>query len=206
MNELFNSFVILFIVIDPLGVAAIFAALSMRTDRRLQRKMAFVGTATATGILIVFYLLGDWLLKTLGISISAFRIAGGILLFLLAIDMVFARQSGLRSTTDREQHEAENRLDLSIFPLAFPLLAGPGAMTTVLLMASMADTPAISISLFAVLISVMLITLVALLFAPAIMRAVGETGANAINRMLGLILSALAVQYVLDGITSAWAQ
>ena len=205
MNELFNSFVVLFIVIDPLGVAAIFAALSLRTERQAQRKMALIGTAVATAILIVFYLLGDWLLKILGIGIPAFRIAGGILLFLLAIDMVFARQSGLRSTTDREQHEAQSKLDLSIFPLAFPLLAGPGAMTTVLLMASTATTPAISIGLFAVLMIVMIITLFALLFAPTIMRAMGETGANVVNRMLGLILSALAVQYVLDGLKSALA-
>ncbi|MBI3773422.1 MAG: MarC family protein [Gammaproteobacteria bacterium] len=203
MDVLFKAFVVLFIVIDPIGVAAIFAAMTHNVSPAVQRKTAILGTSIASGILITFFLIGDWLLQVLGIGIPAFRIAGGILLFLLAIDMVVARQSGLRTATDREQHEATQRTDLSVFPLAFPLIAGPGAMTTVLLMASSAETALTSTGLLSILVLVMSIMLVALLFAPKLMQLLGETGANVISRMLGLILASLAVQYVLDGIKTS---
>lgn len=200
MDVLFKAFVVLFIVIDPIGVAAIFATMTHNVSPAIQRKTAILGTSVAAGILITFFLIGDWLLQVLGIGIPAFRIAGGILLFLLAIDMVVARPSGLRTATDREQHEASHRADLSVFPLAFPLIAGPGAMTTVLLMASSSETAITSTGLLSILLLVMGIMLVALLFAPKLMQLLGETGANVISRMLGLILASLAVQYVLDGI------
>lgn len=204
MDFLFNTFVVLFIVIDPIGIAAVFSVLLQNTDRLYQRRTAIKSTALATAILLVFFFIGDELLHTLGIDIAAFRIAGGILLFLLSIDMVFARQSGLRSTTAREQQEAEQRQDVSVFPLAFPLIAGPGAMTTVLLMASSsASQPSvIFVGALLVLMLVLVITLVSLLLAPAIMSWLGETGANVISRLFGLILAALAVQYIVDGIKS----
>ncbi len=126
MEILINSFVVLFVVIDPIGVALVFNTLTRNTEVEHQRRTALRGVALATGILLVFFLIGDALLQRLGISIPAMRIAGGTLLFLLAIDMIFARQSGLRSTTRREQHEAEHKEDVSVFPLAFPLIAGPG--------------------------------------------------------------------------------
>ncbi len=204
-ESLINAFVTLFIVVDPIGVAGMFAVLARRNDTDSQRRTAVRGVLLSALILFTFFFIGAQLLRILGISIPAFRIAGGLLLFLLAIDMVFARQSGLRSTTRREQEEAEHRPDISVFPLAFPLIAGPGALTTVLLMTGGEHRPWIFAAMFAVLALVLALTLLALLMAPGILRVLGETGANVVSRLLGLMLSALAVQYVLDGIGAAFA-
>lgn len=204
MDVLFSAFVVLLIVVDPIGNAPIFMALTHNMEAAYRKKMAMRGIALATVILLVFLLIGDLLLSMLGIGIPAFRIAGGILLFLLSIDMVFARQSGLRSTTVEEQHEAKHKADLSVFPLAFPLIAGPGALTTVLLMISPRPELSIFIGMLAVLLLVLGIALLSLLFAERIMRLLGETGANVITRLMGLMLAALAVQYVLDGIDTAF--
>ena len=200
MEHIVNSFIVLFIVVDPLGVASIFSSLTRGMCVASQRKMAIKGTALAAAILFVFFLVGENLLKTLGIGLPAFRIAGGILLMLLAIDMVFARQSGLRSTTIREQHEAEEKEDISVFPLAFPLISGPGALTTILLMSSFPHEPLVKVGMLLTLLVVLGLTLLALLFAPSIMRTLGETGSNVISRLFGLILAALAAQYMIDGI------
>ncbi len=198
-----NTFVVLFVVIDPIGVAPMFIALTHGETEEYKRKMAVKGTAIATVILILFVWAGNNLLHALGISLAAFRIAGGALLFLLVIDMLFARHSGLRSTTLRERQEAEHRNDISVFPLAIPLIAGPGALTTVLLMlANGREQPFITAIVLGVLVLVLLITLVTLLFAVHIMRFIGETGANVISRVLGIVLTALAVQFVLDGIST----
>ena len=134
----------------------------------------------------------------------AFRIAGGILLFLVAIDMIFARRSGVRSTTLREQAEAVGKDDVSVFPLAFPLISGPGALTTVLLMAGTWTTIPQFVGMLLLLMLVLGLTLASLLSAPLIMRLLGETGTNVIGRLLGLVLAALAVQYVLDGIADSF--
>jgi len=200
MDAIVNFFVVLFIVVDPLGVASIFSSLTHSMDAASQRKMAIKGTALAASMLFVFFLLGEALLKILGIGLPAFRIAGGILLLLLAIDMVFARQSGLRSTTIREQHEAEQKQDISVFPLAFPLISGPGALTTVLMMSSFPHEPLVRAGMLLMMLVVMGMTLLSLLLAPSIMRVLGETGSNVISRLFGLILAALAAQYMIDGI------
>lgn len=203
-ESLINVFVVLFIVVDPIGVAWMFAALTQRADDRARRRMAVRGVVLSALILFTFFFIGDPLLRALGITIPAFRIAGGALLFLLAIDMVFARHSGLRSTTRREQEEAEHRPDVSVFPLAFPLIAGPGALTTVLLMTGGEQAPWYFAGMVGVLALVLVLTLVSLLMAPLILRVLGETGANVVSRLLGLVLSALAVQFVIDGIRTAF--
>jgi len=199
-ETLLAAFVLLFIVVDPIGVAAIYAALVQGADRREQKRIARNGVLLATGILLTFMLLGNGLLAMLGISIPAFRVAGGVLLFILSLDMIFARQSGLRATTLKEQREAVRSQDISVFPLAFPLIAGPGAMTTVLLMASSGHDALVLTGLMGVVLLVLALALIALWFAPVIVRGLGETGINVVNRMLGLILSALAVQFILDGV------
>lgn len=204
MEILFNTFVVLFIVIDPVGIAPIFIALTRNESKVYRRKMAIRGTALAAAILLVFFFLGDSLLAALSIGIPAFRIAGGALLFLLAIDMVFARHSGLRSTTTEEQHEAANKHDVSVFPLAFPLIAGPGALTTVLLMAASRTSLAIFFGMLVILVMVLALALLSLLGAPTILRLLGETGTNVISRLLGLLLAALAVQFVIDGVKTAF--
>lgn len=203
-DSLINSFVVLFIVIDPLGIAPIFAVLTRGASRQHQRIMALRGTGVAAGILLLFFFTGDSLLKFLGISIPAFRIAGGVLLFLLSIDMVVVRQSGLRSATASEQEEAAHRPDVSVFPLAFPLIAGPGAITTVLLMAQSSGDLASSLGTLAVLMVVLALALVTLLSAPLIKGLLGETGVNVISRLLGIMLAALATQYIVDGVRASF--
>lgn len=204
LENLVNVFVVLFVVIDPVGLAPIFGALTRGGSPVYRRRMAVKAVLLATGILYVFAFTGDWLLQALGISVPAFKIAGGLLLFLVAIDMVFARQSGLRSTTVREQEEARFKEDISVFPLAFPLLAGPGALTTILLLVGETrGNTAEFWSLLAVLAFVLLLALMALLLAGRLMAVLGETGANVVDRLLGVILAALAVQFVLEGISTA---
>ncbi len=202
MNELlFDSFILFFVVVDPIGLAPLFAALTRGVSPRQRRRIAVRGVAIAAGILIVFVMVGDALLRALGIGIAAFQIAGGVLLFLLAVDMLFARHSGLRSTTEREQEEAERKKDISVFPLAIPLIAGPGALTTVLLMVGeQGDNPAVVGAALAVVVLVLAIALASLLFAARLMRIIGETGSNVVSRVFGVVLAALAAQYILDGL------
>ena len=199
--ELFvNSLIVMLVVVDPVGLAPMFAALTYGESPAGQRRMAIRGTLIAAAILVVFALAGDTLLSSLGIGMPAFQISGGILLFLLAVDMVFARHSGLRSTTEREQKEAETKKDISVFPLAIPLIAGPGALTTVLLMVGeQGDDPVVIGTVLAVLFVVLSVTLVSLLFSARIMAFMGQTGANVVTRVLGVILAALAVQFVMNG-------
>ena len=204
MQRLLNDFVVLFVVVDPIGLVPLFIALTHDSDRAAQRRTALRGVSLAAAILLAFFLVGDRLLRVLAIGLPAFRIAGGALLFLLAIDMVFARQSGLRSTTLSERREAEARSDVSVFPLAFPLISGPGALTSVLLMAATAGGGWRYLGIIAVMAAVLGLVLAALLLAPRLMHLLGETGANVVSRVLGLILAALAVQYIIDGIAGAF--
>jgi multiple antibiotic resistance protein len=157
-------------------------------------------------LLLFFAIGGHYLLNAMGISLNAFRIAGGVLLFLLAIDMVFARESGLRSTTEGERSEAEHSNDISVFPLAIPLLAGPGAMTTLVLLLGEAQGDNLLIGIvFATLALVLITTLIALIFASEILSLMGRTGTNVISRVLGLLLAALAIQFILDGLLAHFA-
>lgn len=204
LDILLNAFVVLFIVVDPVGVASIFVALSTRADRAGATRMAFTAVVLAGAMLVVFYLIGDTLLGWMGISLPAFKIAGGILLLLLSIDMVFARHSGLRSTTAGEEYEARHKQDISVFPLAFPLLAGPGALTTVLLMSAQASNEVLFWGMLLVIVVVLLMALTSLLAATWLRHLLGETGINVINRLFGLILAALSVQYVIDGIRQSF--
>lgn len=198
-----NSFLLLFVTIDPVGVTPMFAALGAHLPESARRHAALRGVLLAAAILVVFGLTGDLLLTALGISLPAFRIAGGSLLFLLAIDMVFARQSGLRSTTKGEYREAEQREDISVFPLAFPLLAGPGALTTILLMTTgQRDAPLLLSAVLLALGLVLFLTWMALRLAGPLLSMLGETGTNVIGRLLGLLLAALAVQFMADGVVA----
>ncbi|MDE2234321.1 MAG: MarC family protein [Gammaproteobacteria bacterium] len=201
LEKLVNMFIVLFVVVDPIGVTPMFGALTSGSSLVHRRRMAIKGTALAALILLLFAFIGDWLLKALGITIPAFKIAGGVLLFLIAIDMVFARQSGGRSATTREEAEARYKEDISVFPLAFPLIAGPGALATILLMVSEArGQPLVFAGMLTVLLLVLAVTLACLLLAARLMKLLGETGANVVGRLLGVILAALAVQFVIDGV------
>jgi multiple antibiotic resistance protein len=204
MDFVFNAFVTLLVVVDPLGLAPIFAALTRGFSEKHKRESAIRGTMLGALILFLFALAGDVLLEALGIGLPAFRIAGGLLLFLLSLDMVFARPSGMRATTVREQEEESYQQDISVFPLAIPLIAGPGAITTVLLYTG-GSSPSQLALFMGVLFVVLVMTLFSLLLAPRVMRLFGETGANVLSRVLGVLLAALAVQFVLDGLHTSLA-
>ena len=204
MDFVFNAFVTLLVVVDPLGLAPIFAALTRGFTEKHKRESAIRGTMLGALILFLFALAGDVLLEALGIGLPAFRIAGGLLLFLLALDMVFARPSGMRATTVREQEEESFQQDISVFPLAIPLIAGPGAITTVLLYTG-GSSPGQLALFMGVLFVILLLTLASLLLAPRVMQLFGETGANVLSRVLGVLLAALAVQFVLDGLQTSLA-
>ena len=200
-EQLIKIFVVLFVVVEPLSLVPMFGALTSGASTRYRRKMALKSTVLAAIILLVFALSGNWFLGAMGISLDAFKIAGGLLLFMISLDMVFARQSGVRSTTVREQEEARYKEDISVFPLAFPLIAGPGAMATVLLLVGeVGNNPVMFFGILGVLLLVLLLTLTFMLFTPLVMRLLGVTGANVISRLLGVVLVALSVQYVIDGV------
>lgn len=202
-NLIAYSFVTLFVIIDPIGCAAIFATLMRGAPDEQRRRVALRGTMIAGLLLLVFAFGGEWILDALGISLPAFRIAGGILLFLLATDMVFARPSGIRSPTPPEQQEAAHRDDISVFPLAFPLLAGPGALTSIVLLIGKAGSVLGAAGVILSLAAVMALTAAALLAATRVTRLLGVTGANVVSRILGIVLAALAAQLVLDGLSQS---
>lgn len=200
-NTLVHAFVTLFVIVDPFGVAPIFLTLTIGSDDQYRKRMALRGTVIATIVIFVFAFVGDYLFRALGVSIPAFSIAGGVLLFLLAIDMVLARRSGLRSTTVSEDREAGSREDISVFPLAIPLIAGPGALTSILLLMERTNhVIALQAGIIAVLLVVMGINYIALSFAHHVTRLLGVTGVNVVGRVFGIILAAVAVQFILNGI------
>ncbi len=199
-----TAFVAFVVILDPPGTAAIFATMTRNLAAAPRRAMARRAVILAASMLFAFALAGRQLLEALGIGLPAFRVAGGILLFWLAADMVFARRSGLRSTTPAEDEEAAIRDDITVFPLAFPLIAGPGAMTSVvLMMGRTGGDPAAAAVVLAVLGLVMALLLLSLRAAGPILRLLGLTGAQVVSRVLGIILAALAAQFVLDGLIQA---
>ena len=195
------AFAAFFATIGPVDVAVIFAALTSHSTVSHRRTMAFRGTGIAAGILLLFALFGDPLLKYMGITLPALRIAAGILLLLLAIDMVFARTSGGRSTTETEAEEAEQKQDISVFPLATPLIAGPGAMGAAILLVAQAEGDRVLVAIvIGALAAVLVINLVLLFVAAQLQKLLGVTGLNVVARVMGILLAALAVQFILDGL------
>lgn len=200
-------FVTLFVVIDPIAIAPIFAAMTVDIDAGHRRKMALKGCFIGALVLFFFALLGKSFLGALGISMAAFRTAGGVMLFLIAMDMVFEKRTERRTkraehmVEEQEAHPELEQEDISVFPIAVPMLAGPGAIATVMLLMSdyQSDAAAQGIVL-ATLAAVLLITLVLLFAASRILDAVGQSVANVLTRVLGMILAALAAQYIFDGI------
>ena len=132
IDELLKFFVLFFVIVEPVSLVPLFAALTEGADEEFRRRMALKAVLLAATMFLLFAVGGAWFLRVMGISIEAFRIAGGIMLFLIALEMVFARESGTRQTT-KERVEAKKRADISVFPLAFPFIAGPGALAIVLL-------------------------------------------------------------------------
>ncbi|MDT8421870.1 MAG: MarC family protein [Desulfuromonadales bacterium] len=195
------AFTTFFATIGPIDVAAMFAAMTPNASSSFRRSMAIRGTLVASLILLLFALVGDLLLQSLGISLAALKMAGGILLLLIGIDMVFARSSGGTSTTIEETSEAVEKHDISIFPLATPLIAGPGTMgATILLMANAKGDLMAEFVILAALAVVLLLTMALLLVATKVQKLFGVTGMHVVSRVFGVLLTALAVQFMFDGI------
>jgi multiple antibiotic resistance protein len=198
-----SAFVTLFLVIDPPGCAPIFAGLTKNATAPHRRAMAIRSTLVASAVLLMFALVGEALLQQLGISLDAFRIAGGIMLFLIALEMVFEKR------TQRREHRAAevdpNYEDISIFPMAIPMIAGPGAIATIMLLVGRSNGIAETLAVLAALAATMILMLLSLLAAGAIMRVLGPKLEAMITRMLGVILVALATQFVIDGVKASFS-
>ncbi len=193
-----RSFLTLFVVLDPVGLAPFFLALTAGRSTADRDRIAARATLVAAALLLVFGVGGSWLLARLGISLAAFRVAGGLLLFRIALDMVFAR---LERETEAEEHEARARTDISVFPLAIPLIAGPGALASLMVLAAEARAYAFGLPLLLVVCMILvLLVYLALRLATRLSKLLGQTGINVITRVLGVLLAALATQYVADGV------
>jgi multiple antibiotic resistance protein len=203
-DEVVKFFVVLLVVVEPLSLLPVLAGLTEGEGDAWRRRMAWKAAGLSAGVCLVFAVGGTALLEVLGISVDAFKVGGGILLFLLAIEMVFARPSGARSITPGEDVEAHQRADISVFPLAFPLIAGPGALATILL--AFVGVPMGSLQFLAqlgVIVLVLAITLALMLVTGPVMRVIGVTGGAVLGRLLGVLLAALASQFVMDGVRGA---
>ena len=202
-GSLLYNFIALFVIIDPVGTAALFVALTHNDSAERRRRTAIRGVLIATVVLLAFAVIGEVILRALGIGIPAFRIAGGILLFLLATEMVFARHSGIRGTTAAEEEETAHRTDISVFPLAIPFLAGPGSLTLIVLLIGRAPSTEAAALVVATLIVVMGLSLAVLVASVRVVALLGIPGTNVVSRVLGILTAALAVQLVLDGLVEA---
>ncbi len=199
LPALIAAFTTMFIIIDPPGLTPVFIALTQGMTAAQRRAIAIRACVVSAGLMLVFLFLGEAVLGFIGISMDAFRIAGGVLLFITALDMLFQRRQARREDSAAEG-QAEHEDDPSVFPLALPLIVGPGAITTIILLAGEAQGAADFAGITAVLMAVLVITLLAFLAAPAIERALGKIGLNIVTRVLGMLLAALAVQFILDGL------
>jgi multiple antibiotic resistance protein len=205
--ELFGSVLVTFLVIiDPPGCAPIFASLTRGTTAAHRRAMAIRSSLIAWGILMFFALLGRPMLQALHISLASFRIAGGIMLFMIALDMVFERRTERREKRAEEIEGTPEAEDISVFPMAIPMITGPGSIASAMLWVSRADGVAQIAVVLAAITIVILITLVTLLAAGPLMRLIGERMEAMITRILGVILAALAAQFVVDGLKQSFPQ
>ena len=200
-----SSLITFFVVIDPPGCAPIYAGLSAGAPPAHRRAMAVRAVLVASAILFVFALFGEDLLHALGISLASFRIAGGIMLFLIALEMVFEKRTQRREDRAQKILEAHEVEDVSIFPMAMPMIAGPGSIASVMLLMSRNEGLYRSLVIFGALATILLLTLIALLAAGPIMRVLGAKIEAVITRLLGVLLAALAVQFVIDGVKAVMA-
>jgi multiple antibiotic resistance protein len=206
MIELFGSALVTFLVIiDPPGCAPIFASLTRGATAVQRRSMALRSCVIAWTILMFFALLGRPMLQALGISLASFRIAGGILLFYIAVEMVFERRQQRRENRADSIKGTPEADDVSVFPMAMPMIAGPGSIASAMLWVSRAETPVHVVIVLGAITVVMLLTLITLLAAGPLMRLIGEKVESVITRILGVILAALAAQFIVDGLKQSFA-
>jgi len=206
MLDLFlSAFVTLFVVIDPPGCAPIYAGLTSGATRAQARSMAIRASVIAGVILLIFALFGENLLAALHIELNAFRIAGGIMLFVIALDMVFEKRTQRREERAERVKATPEVDDVSVFPMAMPMIAGPGSIATMMLLMSRSEGMEQTLVVLAALLAVLVLTLLALLAAGPLMKALGKSVEAVITRLLGVLLAALAAQYVIDGVKAVLA-
>lgn len=205
MMDLFlSAFITFFVVIDPPGCAPIYASLTKGATTAQRRNMAIRASVVAAGILFVFALFGEQLLGALHIELNSFRIAGGIMLFLIAIDMVFEKRTERREERAQKIIDTPEIEDVSVFPMAMPMIAGPGSIASVMLLMSQNDGTDRAVIILSALGAVLILTLLALLAAGPIMRVLGAKAEAVITRLLGVLLGALAAQFVIDGLRASF--
>lgn len=200
LDLMLNAFVTLFVTIDPLGLAPIFLAITSGASKQERMKIAVRAVVTAAVILIAFALIGQAILSVLGISLGAFRIAGGLLLFVIAFEMVFEKRKERKSKSAQKALTDDEIHNIAVFPLAIPLIAGPGAISAVLLLVSQSSGWVDQGSVLAVILFVLVLVMLMFLLASPVERLLGESGRNVLTRLLGVLLSALSVQFIADGI------
>jgi multiple antibiotic resistance protein len=206
MLELFlSAFIALFVVIDPPGCAPIYAGLTSGATHAQARIMALRATFIATIILLIFAVFGEDLLGALHIELDSFRIAGGIMLFLIALDMVFEKRTQRREERAEKVKATPEIEDVSVFPMAMPMIAGPGSIATIMLLTARAKGTEETLVVLGALGAVMLLTLLALVAAGPLMKLLGARVEAVITRLLGVLLAALAAQYVIDGLKATLA-
>lgn len=198
MSIYITAFVTLFVVIDPIGLVPVFIAVTPGMDATHRNRIAQRALAISAVLLTLFGLAGEAILNGIGISISAFRIAGGILLFLTAIDMLFERRTERREGQAHGHEDVEH--DPSVFPLATPLLAGPGSLATMILLAGEHSGPLHVTIIILTMLAVLVISLVLFRLATPLARILGRTGVMVVTRLLGMLLAALSIQFVIDGL------
>ena len=206
LEQPLKFFVVFFVVVEPVSLIPVFSALTQGATKSYKHRMAVKAVMVAAVILLLFALAGAPFLKLMGISLEAFRIFDGLLLVLLALEMVFARESGTR-TSSGEAAESRRRADISVFPIAFPFIAGPGALATILLWFGPVHIASQTVLFLGLLLAAALVlgTALAMMWlADHLMSVIGVTGANVAGRLSGVILGALAVQFVIDGVRQAF--
>jgi multiple antibiotic resistance protein len=202
MMVFFKPLVVLFTMVDPIGLVPVMVGLTVSHSARERSMVASRAVLIAAGVMAVFGALGHYIFSWLAVTIQAFDIAGGALLFLVAIDMLFGRPSGARETP-REQREARTREDISVFPLAIPMIAGPGTITTIILLVGNATPNVISLAAIAVAALITLLACwLAMLASSQIQARIGTSGILVLSRVLGMLLAAIAVQFMLNGIST----
>ena len=203
--ELFlSAFAVLFVIIDPPGCAPIFATLTKGTSRKHQTQMAFKSVFIAAIILFSFAYGGEWIFAKLGISLDALRIAGGIMLFIIGLNMVFEKRTEKREGRAEDALEdAANPEDISVFPMGIPMIAGPGTMASLLILMGKAAGRLQEFAILAALASVLLVTLIAFLVSGFLIKLMGKSMTDILTRVLGVLLATLAAQFILDGVRGA---
>ncbi|MDJ0390928.1 MarC family protein [Roseomonas sp. E05] len=195
-----SALVMLFVTVAPFEVASMFFVLAANASPEQRRQLALRACMTGFLVLVAFALGGNRLLGALQVGLPAFRAAGGVLLLGLARDLLFAKPSGLSSITPGEEAEATGQADIAVFPLAIPLIAGPGSMTAIVLLTGQADNAGQMVVVLLALLAIMALTFGAMLAAERLFRLLGRTGVNVIARVSGILLAALAMQFLFDGL------